>query len=66
MKMGDVRVTEAPPFFFQCFVGVRYKRHCVFQGLLRISNHDAAKMEKCKNAVFFKSGVGNARLGGEA
>ena len=28
---------------------------------MRISKHDAAKMEKCKSAVFFKGGVGNAR-----
>ena len=28
---------------------------------MRISKYDAAKMEKCENAVFFKGGVGNAR-----
>ena len=39
---------------------MRYKTHCVLQGLLRISKYDAAKMEKCENAVFFKGGVGNA------
>ena len=40
---------------------VRYKKHCVLQGLLRISKYDGGKREKCKNAVFFKGGVGNAR-----
>ena len=39
----------------------RYKKHCVLQGLLRISKYDPGKTEKCKNAVFFKGGVGNAR-----
>ena len=39
---------------------VRYKKHCVLQGLLRISKYDAGKREKCKNAVLFKGGVGNA------
>ena len=28
---------------------------------MRITNRDAAKREKCQNAVFFKGGVGNAR-----
>ena len=42
-------------------VCVRYKEHCVLQCLLRILKRDAAKREKCKNAVFFKGGVGDAR-----
>ena len=40
---------------------MRYKKDCVLQGFLRILKCDAAKREKCKNAVFFKGGVGNAR-----
>ena len=40
---------------------VKYKKHCALQGLLRISKRDAAKEEKCKNAVLFNGGVGNAR-----
>ena len=53
--------TEAPVIYSVSCVCVRYKKHCVLQGLLRISKYDAAKMEKCKNAVFFKGDVGNAR-----
>ena len=30
---------------------MRYKKHCVLQGLLRISKYDAGKREKCKNAA---------------
>ena len=56
-----LRVTDAPVIYRVSCVCVRYKNHCALQGLLRISKCDAAKMEKCKNAVLFKSGVGNAR-----
>ena len=41
-------------------VCVKYKALC-FTGLLRILKCDAASKEKCKHAVFFKGGVGNAR-----
>ena len=40
---------------------MRYKKHCVLQCLLRILKRDAAKREKCKNDMFFKADVGNAR-----
>ena len=42
--------TEAPVIYSVscvCVCEARYKKHCVLQGLLRISKYDAGKREKC-------------------